>query len=382
MIILDGKTVHELVLEADRIGCWVATCLVDAETMEGKLTLDVDGVSFVGTVVRQQLDASGLQVQLVGGAGWSTILPSYAYAVNDAGTKTRLVIEDIARVCGETLGTVEPGRERVGSHYCRRSGPASVTLEDCCRGSDWWVEYDGRTFVGQRASRQLANEFEVIDYDRDAHELVVTADTADAVLVGDSLTHEILTEPFVVESLVLRWDPERRLEFTLRGHDDHDVYKSVEKIVQQILGKQLLAAYEYRVVGQSNDRLDLQAVERGTLPDLARVRVWPGIAGVRMAVTNGTRVLVQFIAGDPSKPVVTSFVDANGGNFSPNIVTFTSDVAAEGDIEADGDISADGEVAANALLPTTIVRLTKHVHVSAAPGNPTLPPTVPEPAPP
>lgn len=50
-------------------------------------------------------------------------------------------------------------------------------------------------------------------------------------------------------------------------------------------------------------------------------------------------------------------------------------VTVDGDLVVSGEVSADGEVTAKAAVPAVAVKLSTHVHTSAAPGNPTTPPT-------
>jgi hypothetical protein len=65
--------------------------------------------------------------------------------------------------------------------------------------------------------------------------------------------------------------------------------------------------YEFRVVTQEGERLNLQPVRAATgLPDLARVPVRPGMAGMRADVAPGSLVLVAFVDADPSRPAVVA----------------------------------------------------------------------------
>jgi len=76
--------------------------------------------------------------------------------------------------------------------------------------------------------------------------------------------------------------------------------------------------YEYRVVSQSFDRVALQPIRVSTgMPDLQRVLVRPGIAGTRSDLMLGSRVLVAFIDGTQSRPVIIAFEDAEGAGFVP-----------------------------------------------------------------
>jgi hypothetical protein len=59
--------------------------------------------------------------------------------------------------------------------------------------------------------------------------------------------------------------------------------------------------YEFRVVTQTGERLNLQPVRAAIgMPELAQVPVRPGMAGLRANVTLGERVLVSFVDADQS----------------------------------------------------------------------------------
>jgi hypothetical protein len=73
-------------------------------------------------------------------------------------------------------------------------------------------------------------------------------------------------------------------------------------------GAQFRGTFEYRVVTQSGERLNLQPVRsRSRLPDLARVPVRAGVPGVKALHALGSKVLVSFLDADPSRPAVVGF---------------------------------------------------------------------------
>jgi hypothetical protein len=76
--------------------------------------------------------------------------------------------------------------------------------------------------------------------------------------------------------------------------------------------------YEYRVVSQTGNRLDLQPVLSSTgMPDLQRVPVMPGLSGAKSGLKLGSVVLVTWINADPGRPIVTSFEGADGDGHKP-----------------------------------------------------------------
>jgi len=94
---------------------------------------------------------------------------------------------------------------------------------------------------------------------------------------------------------------------------------SIQKIVRETFPNyQFLAKYRYRVVKMSGDRVDLQAVSKDAgLPDTLPVSIWPGVAGASANLTPGAIVLVEFIEGDCTMPIVTHFEAEGGAGFRP-----------------------------------------------------------------
>ena len=65
-------------------------------------------------------------------------------------------------------------------------------------------------------------------------------------------------------------------------------------------------------------RVELQAVTKALgLPDVLPVSVSPGMAGLEAKLTPGTIVVVQFVDGDPSLPIITHFASADDSGFLP-----------------------------------------------------------------
>lgn len=77
--------------------------------------------------------------------------------------------------------------------------------------------------------------------------------------------------------------------------------------------------WEYRVVAQNGERLDLQAASsRFGLPDLRAVRVRPGVPGCKAQHAIGSLVLVAFVDSDPARPCVVGFDDPDSPGFVPD----------------------------------------------------------------
>ena len=97
--------------------------------------------------------------------------------------------------------------------------------------------------------------------------------------------------------------------------------RAMQAIVRETFPRyDFLAKYRYRVVKMNpcDDRVQLQAVRKlAGLPDLLPVSILPGMAGLSAVLTPGAIVLVEFIEGDPSLPIVTHFEAKGGSGFLP-----------------------------------------------------------------
>lgn len=79
------------------------------------------------------------------------------------------------------------------------------------------------------------------------------------------------------------------------------------------------ALVRYRVVSVAGDgRLTLQIVSQATgFPDALPISAWPGAPGAKGEPAAGSIVLVSFIEGDPSLPIVTHFSPPGSAFFLP-----------------------------------------------------------------
>lgn len=77
------------------------------------------------------------------------------------------------------------------------------------------------------------------------------------------------------------------------------------------------APIRYRVVQIGADkRLHLQIIKRASgFPDALPIAIWPGVPGGAGEPKLGSTVLVQFIEGDPSLPIVTHFASPHDSAF-------------------------------------------------------------------
>jgi hypothetical protein len=76
---------------------------------------------------------------------------------------------------------------------------------------------------------------------------------------------------------------------------------------------------KYRVVTHRQDgRVELQQVVKALgLPDILPISIHPGMAGLKSRLTPGSMVIVQFVDGDPSQPIITHFAAEGDQGFLP-----------------------------------------------------------------
>lgn len=299
-------------------GAWHATIALDAEPetpLAGSVTLEIAGLTLVGTVVSGGPVRGRSVYRVVAGAGgWGTEAAALAYS-SDAGVRVATVLGDAATIAGETLDAATVPTTAAGPHFVREAGPVSRVLEQLFP-QGWHVGEDGITRIGRRAASvltrpvtrtRIAPELGVVELAADTiGDLVpgITVDGIEAVDVQHELTPDGLRSTIWGSGL---GSTSRRL----------DAFRAL--LAQLDPRRAYRALYEYRVVTQSSERLNLQPVRVSTgMPELRRVRVRPGVPGCRATHAVGSRVLVGFVDADPSRPVVLAFEDAEGDGFEPS----------------------------------------------------------------
>ncbi len=303
---LNGKPLVSCVLTVPRVGVWVADLEVDTdEALTGAVALDLEGSAWTGTVARGGVELGRWRGRVVGGAGGlGAVLGPMAFADTDL----RAVLTETLREAGEQLAETSAALDEVVTRWARVAGPASHTVADVARaaGHAWRVLADGSVLVGAEIWEPLAlgADLDVITanprtgrYDLAgaaalsiAPGRTVTLD-GQAVRVG-AVEHrllEVALRTVVFEERVS--DPANRLLAAFEG--------IVARATRRL---DYLALRPGRVIAQSGDGgpLDIELDDpRFTIPRGITYRTLPGVA---LTVPVGSRVLVGFEGGDPSKP--------------------------------------------------------------------------------
>lgn len=306
---------------------WAECTLTEEADLHGAVTLSIADFTLTATIMSGGPGPKGRsRFRLAAGAGgWGKTLRAWSYA-NDAGVKASQVIQDAARECGESLEAATLPDTRLGPGYVREEGPAARVLEDIAP-SRWYVGTDGITRIGKRRATDAPPDLQIGGIDKAFGTIDIAADAIAALVPGVTIEgleavdvlHEL--EPGALRTSI--WAAgiaatSRRLS-------------GLRRIIEQIdPHRRYRGVFEYRVVTQEGERLNLQPIRASSgMPSLQRVYVRPGVSGARADVALGSRVLVTFLDGERARPVVVGFEDADGEGFMPNVLEIDAHQALE-----------------------------------------------------
>jgi hypothetical protein len=301
MSTLNAITIARAHVSLPAWGVWYADVeLTEPTALDGAAQLEFPGLSLAGTIVSGGPYQGRARYRVAGGKGaWGKAVKAKPYA-NDAGVKIATALTDAAKDCGETLvGDLPKGR--VGPHYARRSAPASNVLNILC-ARDWYVDDEGNTRIGKRSRVEYSGSAEVLSIDTQLRVVRLGCETLAGLRPG------VVVSGVQASDVVITQDP-KRIRATVYGMQSSRTLAAFERLLTSLFPDLVYrGAFEYRVVTQSGDRLNLQPALVSTgLPDLSRVPMRPGVAGARNDVKLGSLVVVQFLNADPGRPVVTGF---------------------------------------------------------------------------
>ena len=297
---------------------WADVELGTAVTISGATTLVIADLTLACTVVSGGPSGGRSRYRIAGGAaGWGTELPALGYAT-DLGVKVSTVVEDAARLAGETLDASTVPTTRVGPHYVRAEGPAARVLEQLVPEA-WYVGGDGVTRLGRRAAVALSVSAVRGTFDIARSTVTLAASSIATILPG------VIVDGIEAVDVLHEVDAECGLRSTIWGTGSNGTSRRISamrKLVESMLPDYLYRGLtEYRVVTQEGERLNLQPVRVSLgMPSLRRVKVRPGLPGCRADIALGSLVLVGFVNADAARPVVVSFEDAESPGFLPSIL--------------------------------------------------------------
>lgn len=329
---LNGLRVNTFRIHEPFGGVWFADVDLDStDELTSAATLRVAGQTYVGTFATSQggVDAETSKRRVWGGAGgWGKLIASLHYH-NDATMKRSTVASAAASLVGESIAFMSGADGELGIDFVRQSMPAARVLDQL--GLQWWVARDGVTWAGARPTSEATSDVEVLEYDPAARAAVLAFDSPASVQVGTVLRSKKLATAQTV----------RELEISAKGGKFRGV-ASCRPVPGKNRTASAIAAisrgafpnysfglsYRYRVIKHNMippgdslgvpDRVDLQPVRKlAGLPDILPVSIWPGMAGLWARLTESGEVLVQFIEGDPTQPIITHYAPRAGTSAPP-----------------------------------------------------------------
>ena len=315
---ISGHRVTNARVQIPAHGIWWADVSTDDEVeLEGAVSIEVSDLLLEGTVVSGGPYQGRSSFRVTGGAGgWGKVIAARAYT-NDAGVKLSTILADAAVDAGETLDVTSlASTDRLAGHYARENAPAGRVLQ-VLKPEAWYVDTTGITRLGSRAAVTLDTSATRVDFDQARGVLKLASDTIAQFLPG------VVVDGLEAVDVHHELTPDT-LRTTLWGNALGSTSRRVqalERLIRQLLPDyRYHVTYEYRVVTLEGERVNLQPVRVSLgMPDLGRVRVRPGVPGVRADIPLGSVVLVSFVNADPSRPVVVGFEDAEGDGF-PTVV--------------------------------------------------------------
>jgi hypothetical protein len=297
---INGQRAMTADVTMPRVGAWHSDVESDgAEKLSGAVTLTVEGLPFVGTIIRSGVSGGRVKSKVVGGKGkLPTELPGKNYA---SGVRVRNVIDDILRECGETLSPTS--ETAVLAHFLgkweRSAGKASVCLVDVLEpvGAIWRVLADGTIWVGANAFPAQKIEHLLLDEDWVAGMLELAPERPD-LRPGVTIHDQQIS--YVVHRL--RPDSLRTEAYVVDSPGNH-----LEKLLSRMRREvDFSRKYSGRVVSQSGNTLqvipdDPKLKGKGVGTGLDKVAIRTGFPG-EVKVPAGARVMIGFDGGDPDKP--------------------------------------------------------------------------------
>lgn len=307
MIKIAGFQALSCKLRIPFVGVWVAELHVDGNLLpSGKVTIEIEDQKLIGTVNAARSSVVGEHMAITvegGGGGWSKSLPAQHFH-NDAGVRWSNVITVTAAQAGETIGTNATGQ--TGVDFTRTEGEASRAFHD----RPWYVDDNGITQAQSRPAVKAPDTIEITAID--GKDLFLTVTAIEILRPGMVLSTEYYGS-LVVQDVEQTFDgggctaklwcsraPVAR---------KNGLFEGIGALAREATGSVFLSPKRYRITSQAADgRLILSAyAPTAGVPDVVAIAPWPGFQGLSGRLSPGAIVLVEFVEGDPSLPIVRSF---------------------------------------------------------------------------
>jgi hypothetical protein len=184
---------------------------------------------------------------------------------------------------------------------------------------NWFVGFEGVTHIGQRPETHYEGDAPRTRVDASAAVVELAVEAVAALVPG------VRVDDFGPASDVEYELTESRLTARVYSARRGDRFLTAQRRIFEALFPDLpyRGTFEFRVVSQSGERLNLQPVRVASgFSDLRSVPVRPGTAGERATVKPGELVLVTFADADPSRPQVISHDAPDAPGWMPMLIEF------------------------------------------------------------
>lgn len=298
-------------IDEPREGIWHASLELDeGELPSGLVTIDLDGVSFTGTVMaaRSGEESGRLLVRVQGGGGaLQSDIPAQGYEQPSLAT----VLGGILAATGDTLsGDSVDLAGVIVSRWTRLAGPANRALQAVARatGYVWRTTRAGEVFFG--ADKFSEVDVPHLELDQDPRGASMLIAPEDGALVAPGTT--FLGRPVTHVRTEVTGEGVRQ---TLRFDDDR-VRGVWQRLVETIVGDRLVYGELHPatvVVQRADGTVDVQP-DDPDLGTLAGVGIRNGLPGVKVLVEPGARVRLGFDDARPDRPFVALWDAATDGS--------------------------------------------------------------------
>ncbi len=275
-----------------------------------RVDIVVENVTLSGAIVRGGITGDVGRYQVAGRPEWDKpIIARRTAAYYRATTvKTREVLTDI---CRETLGAnwqsiVElPPIENLGNHFQRPGtfGTVEVLARDLLELLElpWYVRADGVTVFATRPSGTVSTEQQILVSKRNDAIGYRVVNCEDLAAFAPGLTFEGETIGDV--TYAIRPDD---VEIHVWTRTASNAFANLVRAVWRRMFPhvELQGLFSYTTIGPSiGGRHDLRSTRSRHLPDVRTCDTWT-IAGHTAELQPGTRVVVTFVDGDPTQPLI------------------------------------------------------------------------------
>lgn len=316
-----GRPCSSVSVQMPWTGVWFASAeLHEPAELPSAVTLVVGDTTFRGVVDprRSGTFAGKSVVTILGGAGgWRRSIPARAHH-NDGTIRASRLAVAAGREVGETLVVASALDGPVtGVDWPREADAASSVLR-LLFGDAWWVGADGVTRVDRRSVVDVTGQTQILEYDPQLRRAEIGLDGRDLSVVfpGASMLDPVRlgATPFVVRDVEIEVAGSSVRAHALGGGEGTGLGEAIRNLVRDP-ARTYFGTWRYRVYRMSGDRVELQIVRRRAgLPDVLPVSMSPGVAGAWSELAAGAIVLVQFLEGDPSLPIVVGYTRRDNGS--------------------------------------------------------------------